>query len=658
MSASPCGVGQFGTQNSYKLKMTGIKNVYAGRGYYLNWKMRVAQCNNNGVLLKNCSISLDRYNSEGYNEDMDWEFSGINVELPIIAEVSMKANSEKDRIVQEIKSTPPAYIIGDSLLTSGQKTTLKIVGGILGTNAKWVWFDSCGGSPIDEGSMITVMPTKEKSIYYVRAMSPFDSTPCVSKTLKIDNRSNLSNAKIVSSSNDEICTDKPVKITLTAQNGRKGLKADWVWYKDAACGVGQEIGRGDILTDNITKTTIYYARIEGIEGKTECIQKKIIVNGYSYKPQEIIGLNNSCEGDSVVLRVTGGKLAANDPNARWVWSTSKDFNTPLMYGESIKIIAASGNSIFYVRGEGICNKTDPVFISLSVWKPSKAPNSIIYERQYSNDGRKKWKSSDTYTLKISGGILGHESNWYWLKKSEYKTDTLKITKEPLFTNFTANRGKNIVYVMARGYCNETSPVGITIDNKKMNTPNTNFAFINFGIVNQNTSNLILTAGIKNVYIRYKSSSIANTKYGNVISSYECSNDGLLNFPIDNVRYYEFTGNQIINRNSITGGFLFGFTKQENRNKDVGHKPIVRMYIGGGHGIIEPLWETKIIQYSTGQADVKWALNTESQIKGIEAEMGLFIRFGYFNIMGGMNVILGEASKKYINSTIGLGISLY
>jgi hypothetical protein len=649
MSATPCA--QLNTQNIYKLRMTGIKNTFSGRGYFLNWKMRITQCNGD-ILLKNCSISLDTYNTEGDNDDFDWDFSGTLVETPIVAEISRNPNTQKDRIIRDVKSISPNYIIGDSVLLTGQSTTLKIVGGTLGTNAKWAWFDSCGGKIIAEGSSITVSPTVS-STYYVRAISPNDSTSCIFKTVEIDDNSRLNKqSKIIGPT--QFCGLKAQEIQLEAFGGRKGYKATWVWYRDSCGSRGSLITKADRIKDVINKTTTYYARLEGPSGFTDCLTHKVIVTDYSIKPQEIIGMNEVCEDEDFTLQIKGGTLA-NDPNARWVWATSPDFKNELGFGDTLRVNRASQNATYYVRAEGTCNKTELVNKPVIVKYKSVKPNDIKVERVFSKgNNKRKGKPTNQYNFEIIGGSLGNESKWYWYKK----LDSIQSGTETTYKNFKASLGSNTITVIAKGDCNQTEPIEKEFQNYKYNSPNTQFGFFNVGVINQDFSNLIFTAGTKNLYFRYKNTSSQSGINGKIVSSYECTQAGLLNFPIDNVRYFEFTGNHFTTRSSYTGGILIGTTPKYNRNKEIKSKANARLYIGGGHGSIRPMWETRIVQYANGQSETKWALNTQYMVEGVEAEIGVFIRFGHFNLMGGMNVILGESSKKYFNSTVGIGVDFY
>lgn len=652
MSNTPCA--QQNTQNKFKLKMTGINAAYAGRGYYLNWKMRVVQCNGD-ILIKNFGISLDINNIEGENDAMDWEFSGQSVELPINAIISRKQNVDKDQMIQNIKSITAKGITGDSTFVTGDTVILKVNGGVLGTNAQWVWRkDSCSGTPVGVGLILSTVPTEPTTRFFVRAESPTDTSGCVYKDVFIDDTSRLTqNARIIGI--NKLCNGgKPDRIEFGVVGGRKGYKAQWVWYKDSCGLAGALVGKGDKIVDSIVKTTVYYARLEGIGGTTACLSHTVVVTEFSMSPTSIEGPNEVCEGEKFSLKVNGGKLAT-DPTAKWYWYSSSDFKEPIDSGSIVDIVASKQKTSFYVRAEGTCNTTGVQSKFITVKQISISPYAIISDQIKNSNG----KLTKVFNLSLTGGVLGDSAVWEWYKKTHSQASIIQKGTQREILNYTGSKGDNNIYVIAKGTCNTTNPVPTKFNYKKQNTPSLNYFFLNAGIIDPQLSNLVFTIGTRDIYIRRKQYNRAGAGGSGLISSYNGNPSGLIDFPINNISYYELTGKQVIMRSSFTGGFLFGLSGKEKKKRKIGTSaPTSRIYIGGGMGKVSPMMELNVIQYANSQSQSKWALNTANAFDGPEVELGLLLRFGHINLMGGVSMILGKDSRQYIDASLGIGISIY
>lgn len=652
MSSTPCA--QQNTQNKFKLKMTGINAAYAGRGYYLNWKMRIIQCNGD-ILIKNFGISLDINNLEGENDAMDWEFSGQSIELPINANISSRQNVDKDQIIQNIKSISAKSISGDSILVTGDTLFLKVNGGTLGTNAQWVWRkDSCNGAPVGVGLTLSTVLTEPKSKFFVRAESPTDTSGCVYKDVFIDDTSRLTkNARVMGI--NKLCNGgKPDRIEFGVVGGRKGYKAEWVWYKDS-CGLAAALlGKGDKIVDSIVKTTTYYARLEGIGGTTACLSHTVVVTGFSKPPTSIEGPNEVCEGEKYSLKVSGGELAI-DQTAKWYWYSSPDFKSRLDSGSVVDVVASKQKTSFYVRAEGACNTTGAQSKFITIKKISISPYAILAEQIKNSSG----KLTKGFNLTLSGGELGDSAVWEWYKKTHSQATFMQKGIQREILNYTASKGDNNIFVIAKGTCNTTNPVPTMFNYKKQNTPSLNYFFLNAGTIDPQLSNLVFTIGTRDIYIRRKQYNGSGSGGSGLVSSYNGSPSGLIDFPINNISYYELTGKQVIMRSSFTGGFLFGLSgKAKKKNKIGSSTPTSRLYIGGGMGKVSPMMELNVIQYANNQSQTKWALNAANAFDGPEVELGLLLRFGHINLMGGASMILGKDSKQYIDASLGIGISIY
>lgn len=90
-------------------------------------------------------------------------------------------------------STPPGGVCngpanGNLYICPGQDLLLTVLGGELGTDADWVWYEGpCGSSPsIGQGDSLTVTPTAT-TVYSVRAESITNASTCVSITVMVYN---------------------------------------------------------------------------------------------------------------------------------------------------------------------------------------------------------------------------------------------------------------------------------------------------------------------------------------------------------------------------------------------------------------------------------------------------------------------------------------
>lgn len=86
-------------------------------------------------------------------------------------------------------SVNPTSISGPSYVSNGATTTLTAVGGALGYNSSYVWYTgSCGGTQVFTSNSTNVYtPTiTANTTYYVQAVGPCYTTPCVSITVNVD----------------------------------------------------------------------------------------------------------------------------------------------------------------------------------------------------------------------------------------------------------------------------------------------------------------------------------------------------------------------------------------------------------------------------------------------------------------------------------------
>ena len=76
----------------------------------------------------------------------------------------------------------PALVLCDT----NTVTSLRVVGGGLGTGANWVWYrDACGGTPIGTGAVLNNITVGNTTTFYVRAEGTCNNTTCASVTIQV-----------------------------------------------------------------------------------------------------------------------------------------------------------------------------------------------------------------------------------------------------------------------------------------------------------------------------------------------------------------------------------------------------------------------------------------------------------------------------------------
>jgi len=625
MSENLCkGGNQFsiGTNlNDFRLRMRGVQNTFANKGYFLNFKMKIIQCDGS-VKDKSISISLDKFNKEGINESLNWNFEGKNIQTPIIATIESISFKNKEALIKNSKSVLPSSIEGKLLLKSDESTRLKLSGdGKLGLNAKWVWYENyCGGSSIGIGSSLDISP-KKTSTYYVRAESAYDTTKCISVKVTIDDDSKLfKDTKIIAPI--AVCTSSNL-VTLEVVNGQLGTKANWVWYRDSCGNKSSIVGKGQKIQDVLTKSTTYFVRAEGLSNTTNCLSHQVVLQESITGTPVISGKTEICEGESVSLSLSNQNNISG--NVEWIWYSDERFKQKIGAGTSVTVSPTDAQT-YFLRGEGYCNNTLPATINIEVKKLSIIPNNI----------RLTPINKRIYSLTAEGGRLGDGASWNWFNNCDGEIIASGSTIEYKL------KKQNSISLRAEGTCNTTQCFTKTF-NKPKDQQKKNYTFLNIGIINQNLDNVSITIGRKQFYVRAKVGIKFDANGSLARNSYQTNNVYVIDFPINSQNYYEYNGKKFIKRTSYTGGVMLGAKS-------------FRIYLGGGIGRVDPLWGINVNGYNSSTSSESWAQNITQQRQGVELESGLFLNIGKVNFIGGINLINDNKNGKYIDATFGLGVT--
>ncbi len=325
-----------------------------------------------------------------------------------------------------------------------ESVRLSIVGGSLGSNARWRWYTGfCGGTAIGSGPSITTTPTATTT-YFVRAEGTCNITTCApGRTVKVNTRSVA--ATSISATLDSVCKGGTVK--LTVNGGTLGSNATWVWYQDA-CG-SKKLGSGLSIVVDPDITTTYFVRAEGTCNTTVCVSRSVKVLVPSTDPtQATASVKSLCGSGLVTFKVQGGSLGSN---AKWVWyERGCGTGAPVAEGASVQL-NVSVTTTFFVRAEGTCNTTACQSVTVQVNDFSTPATTI------STTADSVCKGS-TVTLSISGGSLGTAANWKW-----YKNGCGLGASVATGTSYSVRIDDPVTYyVRAEGTCNTTACLSVSV----------------------------------------------------------------------------------------------------------------------------------------------------------------------------------------------------
>jgi len=416
---------------------------------------------------------------------------------------------------------------------------------------------------------------------------------------------------------------------LTLSGGSLGTGAHWEWYAEA-CG-GKLLGTGSSITFSPDKTLKVFVRANG-NYPSPCITTEIEVKQGSQAAKAISGRNEICEGEqNVTLNVTGGRLFGQ---AKWVWYAESCAGERIGEGQSINV-SPQRTTTYFVRAEDGKENTTCQSFTLAVKNKSVKPFNI--------EGAKTVSYGSATTLKIISGYLAPGAKWVWYKGTG---TPLQAVGTGITLSTGALYSNEVFSVRAEGDCNQTDLVSysINIANNSVQTSESkvlrNF-FLNGGIAFTEISNIskaenyVLTIGSGGKigwFLRTK----LNIK--NTGASFQTSDISIGNYNLPG--YYNYNGQTISKRLAYTGGIFFG-----------GYK--LSAYVGGGYGTRDLMWGIDQFRYEDNTYSTGYAQNTSKSYKGAEIELGVMLRLGFVNVMGGASSI----QFKYTDFNLGIGFNL-
>jgi len=332
-------------------------------------------------------------------------------------------------------SVAPAHASANVTAICGPgSVNLSVAGGLLGSNARWVWYDgSCGGTFVAYGQSTTVNVTTSTT-FYVRAEGTCNVTDCDSIRIKVNDFSKP--ATIILTTADSVC--KGSNVTLSITDGTLGTGGKWQWYR-SVCGAGSPVATGTSYTVRIDNDVTYFVRAEGTCNNTSCVSKSIGLYSVSEGSKDITSTSDTFCGTDVTLGVKGGKLGSG---AQWVWYTGSCGGTYEAAGSTFKVRPGSSTT-YFVRAEGYCNTTPCVSRTIITGTASTAPATITSSNDTPCLGAR-------ISLTVNGGTLGQGANWVWYHSSCGGS----LVGRGKTINDVPN-GSTVYYVRAEGPCNST-----------------------------------------------------------------------------------------------------------------------------------------------------------------------------------------------------------
>ena len=420
--------------------------------------------------------------------------------------------------------------------------------------------------------------------------------------------------------------------TLGLVGGSLGTGASWMWY-EGSC-EGKLLGSGATLTISPLRTTNVFVRAVG-QKNTPCIYAEVRVKQGSIAPTAILGRNEICEGErNITLSVSGGKLVAQ---AKWVWYAGSCAGERLGEGAFIQVSPVK-TTTYFVRAENGDDITMCQSLLVSVKSRSTNPDAI--------EGPQIVNYGGGSNLKIVGGYLAPGAKWVWYKGSGANMKAVGngtvFATGPLYQ-------KEVFSIRAEGGCSQTSFISRSIS--VVNGSHQVLAGKNKG-----KSSLILNGGVnftEITNIEKTDNYMISVGYGgrlggfvraklsgkNTSASFQTDDVSVMNYNFPG--YYEYNGQIVDKRSGYTAGMFFG-----------GH--MLSGYLAGGYGSRELLWGIDQYDYGSGGFHYSgYAKHIGSSFKGAELEVGVMLRLGFINIMGGASNI----KFKYTDFNLGIGINL-
>ncbi len=343
-----------------------------------------------------------------------------------------KRSEEKSIKIEVIElARAPEQITGDMIFCEGTKpttTTLKIIGGKLGSNSKvWKWYKGkCNsGEFMSKGEKI-ILPLPSKTTIY--SVSPEnDPGACKEFTIVINQNPILPNK--ISVSSDKICPGEAITLNISGGQNNEGTKTIWSFKQESKTSY-IKIGEGTEITHKPVESGLY--SVESVNKCKSLPQSNyvpIIVNDITYSYGYISDEKNKSGKNIHELDVYYGKLSGDGD---WYWYADGYGQKLLHKGKEFTLKDKSVKTI-YLRAENSCNTKDILSQYIDWTKPK-------YQFGFLNVGIVGTTMTDYQNLYLA---IGSQSFYGKIKYSlnnnklfnfKYECNDTKILNYPANTN--------------------------------------------------------------------------------------------------------------------------------------------------------------------------------------------------------------------------------
>jgi uncharacterized protein (TIGR02145 family) len=302
--SDPCA--DIGKSWLYKIKTKNVGALNTSK-QFLNWKLRVKNCNNY-LIERNFSVdvhSINNFKNDGAKGNtQDWKFEAKSIEGGIIdGGLYATEIKEKDRNLDNEKLLPPDTIFGLREVLKGEVLILSIPKNPLFANANWVWYyNDCGlgnVTPLFIGKDYSFTPTRDM-VLFVRAEDGNRFSGCKKIQIKLYEKSIAPTEILTTAGLNEIYLGE--KQDLRINSGKLGTDAKWIWYEKKVSG-NERIGIGERINIAPSKTTTYEVRAESpFEfSSSKTITISVIAEELFWNNKNLFAKTNNCFNKQVIL---------------------------------------------------------------------------------------------------------------------------------------------------------------------------------------------------------------------------------------------------------------------------------------------------------------------------------------------------------------------
>ena len=479
----PPGQECSGKAISYTYKYIGLPPAQSNQ--FVKWELPFLNCNGKPKKLI-ASFPLSKnilgQKEEGQSIDVE-EIMGVTGETLTevkfffnepskVSNISSFENKSIVIYVPEISGDPKritlvSQIPNKKVVPYNQPVTLKIEGGYLGQNARWVWRENtCNGKIIGYGTELQTDGLTNDITYCVLSDAP-NKPPTTCKRIFIEVDKSSKSPDYIKGDED-YCLGEEIK--LVQMNGRLGPGAQWKWYKGPSCsgnaiGEGASIITGDLI-DNVGDY-IFSVRAETPDGKnsSECVQKKISVKSAPTAPNSIDvepKKSQYCKGEQVVFKIKGdlGEAAS--------WSFTSDDGTLNKIGTREPSFShkLSNSTIFRVKSiTPGCGESKEKILPINVFKNSLSPKGIDFVAR---------RSKKVLSVRSDANALAEGSEWKWDRKKSNSTEEKEWKSIGTGSELVVKRSKLNAYFRVRAEgktCDDITSYAYPVNNQKVRKSN-------------------------------------------------------------------------------------------------------------------------------------------------------------------------------------------